>query len=145
MYKIFHNNIKHFSLVIGYLNLLRSFYYGASNGNVEDQSYLTADHAITMFKSFCKDAIKEIEKLLINQEAQVKFDLTILTKINELVNSIPKPASEGIKDEIAENIGKVNKFIHFLTNEFAHKIISQVDLRTIQTEINVFKYQTYLS
>lgn len=145
MYKIFYNYIKVFSLVIGYLNLLRSFYYTSSNNNVEDPSYLIAEEAIVRFKSFCKKTIKEIEKLLESQNVSVTFDLTELVEIKKLVSSISKPASQGMLQEIMDNLGQINNFISFLTSEFPERSLNQVDLRDIKTEINLFKYQIYLS
>jgi len=145
MYKKFYNNIKYFSLVIGHLNLLRSFYYSAANGDIEDKSYLLADMAIVKFRNFCKKTVKEIEKLLANQDAKVSFDVKDLEKVKTLVNSINKVASEGIVENLFENLDKVNHFIDFLINVFPKKDINQVDLREIKSEVVFFKYQIYLS
>jgi hypothetical protein len=145
MYKNFHNHIKCFSLVTGHLNLLRSFYYSASNTDITDQSYIIADQAIVKFKDFCKKTIKEVEKLLSNQHAEVSFDIKDLEKVKKLVTSIEKAASEGIVDDLFKNMDKITGFINFLVNDFPKKNLNQVDLREIKNEIVFFKYQTYLS
>lgn len=145
MYKTFHNNIKCFSLVTGYLNLLRSFYYTSSNGDIEDHNYGVADQAIIKFQNFCKKTVKEIEKLLNNQNAEVNFDTKDLEKIKKMVNLLNKSASEGILEDLIKNIEKISHFISFLVNDFSKKNINQVDLREIKAEIVFFKYQIYLS
>jgi hypothetical protein len=145
MYKNFYSNIKCFSLVIGHLNLLRSFYYSAANGDIEDKNYLSADLAIVNFRNFCKKTVKEIEKLLANQDAEVSFDVKDLEKVKKLVNSIDKAASEGIVEDLFKNLDKVSHFIDFLINVFPKKDLNQVDLREIKSEVIFFKYQIYLS
>jgi hypothetical protein len=145
MYKNFYNNIKCFSLVIGHLNLLRSFYYSSANGDTEDKNYILADLAIIKFRNFCKKTVKEIEKLLSNQDAEVAFDIKDLEKIRKLVNSIDKAASDGIMEDLFKNLDKINHFIEFLINVFPKKDLNQVDLREIKNEIVFFKYQIYLS
>ena len=145
MYKKFSNNIKYFSLAIGQLNLLRSFYYSSANGDVEDASYVSADLTVTKFKNFCKKTVKEIEKLLSNQDAEVKFDIKDLEKIKKLVNSINKSASDGMVENLLVSLDKINHFVDFLINVFPKKDINQVDLREIKNEIVFFKYQIYLS
>jgi hypothetical protein len=145
MYKSFYKSIRCFSLVIGHLNLLRSFYYSLADGNVDDKNYKSADLAISKFKNFCKNVVKEIEKLLINQSAEVNFEIKDLDNIKKIVNSFNKPASEGIIDDLFKNLDNINHFIDFLTNIFPHKDINQVDLREIKNELVFFKYQIYLS
>lgn len=145
MYKIFYENIRYFSLVIGHLNLLRSFYYSLSNGNIDDENYKSADLIILKFRNFCKNTVKEIEKLLINQGAEVNFEIHKLDNIKKIVNSFKKPASEGIVDDLFKNLDNINNFVDFLTNVFPNKDINQVDLREIKNEVVFFKYQIYLS
>ncbi|MES2677879.1 MAG: hypothetical protein V4612_06195 [Pseudomonadota bacterium] len=144
MYKIFHNNIKHFSLIIGYLNLLRSFYYSSAEGNTEDKSYIIADKMIERFKNFCKKTIKEIEKLIEDPSLTTSLNTKDLKEIVKLMNSLAKPASQGLIQEIGDSILQIEKFIDFLLNDFPEKTINQVDLRAIKTTVKVFKYQIYL-
>jgi hypothetical protein len=145
MYKQFHNNIKLLSLVIGYLNLVRSFYYQSANGNVDDADYMTADENIYSFKMFCRNFIRQIEILLKDQNAQVKFVTEKLEKIETAIESASKPASQGIVEEIFTSFEEIREFVDFLCNKFSSKVIDRVDLKEIKTELKVFKYQIYLS
>ncbi len=145
MYKNFHNSIKCFSLVMGHLNLLRSLYYSAANGYVEDKSYIAADLAVVKFRNFCKKTIKEIEKLLSDQDSKVMFDVKDLDKIRKLTDLIKENASDGIIDDLYDNLNKINHFIDFLINDFPKKNLNQVDLKGVKNEVIFFKYQIYLS
>lgn len=145
MYKKFRHYIQNLSLVIGYLNLLNSFYCDNNKNNSKDADCIIVNQAMLKFKNLCKSIIKEVEKLIEHQQSEISLNNKDLIEIEKLLHSVFKPASQGRLQEIIEGLNDVNEFINFLINDFPSKNVDRVDLRDIKTEILLFKYQVYMS
>ena len=145
MYKNFHQNINNFSLMMGNLNLLRSFYFNEKNGDDSGKEYENSDQAVTQFKAFCQKVIAEVEKALLNSDYKIDLTNKELELIKNSISSIEGSVSNDIIKNILENLDKVNCFTEFLITDFSNKDSDPVDLREIKSLITILKYQTYLS
>jgi hypothetical protein len=144
MYKKFRNYIKNLSLVIGYLNLLKSFYCQGVKSKSNKNCKLI-DEATLKFKILCKSTIKELENLIEHQQSQINLNIEDLKLIKDLIDSISKEDSHSMLKEVMEGLDNAEEFINFLVSELPNKNLSQIDLRDIKTEALLFKYQVYMA